>query len=613
MATNSPPLPRPLEHTFTPETCPTPPSIRFLPLNPTTEARLTLMTVFHRKEPHLTFFFLSFLDPHFFPTGQRHNDIYFSPSRYSVNIEAGTPPSYSGSVGGTNEQGGQTLGRELSNSSSTINPPGSPYSNRSTASQPTVYTNFYARSGTSSSSSDQTSSLIDHGFSSFDQFDEIRAQVQNFLQEESLASKVRVLTAKVCQKSYRGEKRWLTPPPLVEISGEHWPTGYCENITVDASYFTTDEEGLRSYLSNSSVSSDGGSSRGNSRAQRTKEQLDDKNNACFKQLYIGEMGGKINQLTIDFSLNQESSGIEIGQFASKPIRVIPKPTKTSKKVDLSITSGSKVALFIRLRSQTVDNRYLKMNDSGMLSLETNTWSAFTIKGNGIREGSDLKYGDEVVLTASNGATTNPMRIMRMDKGRVDFDSQDQICHLQHVAMQLTSNNLFLATSNHSNLSMFNIDEGDVSAVDNNFEWTIVGTNEMTYTFYEGDSPSAMSYPVSAVPIVERIQLHSDRKKLSLHGYDMNDSLSLWFGDTNVPTEFRCEELIVCTVPTMEQLVGDCEVAHVPAYCKVRIEVPLILVRPDGLLYPTGQSFIYDAVPLQVYEKFAKKGLMRRVQ
>ncbi|ORX53452.1 LAG1-DNAbind-domain-containing protein, partial [Piromyces finnis] len=100
----------------------------------------------------------------------------------------------------------------------------------------------------------------------------------------------------------------------------------------------------------------------------------------FKQLFISD-SDKRKFFSI-FVKIMSSDGTHFGTFESKPVKIISKPSKKKqsvKNIDLCITSGSTVALFNRVRSQTISTRYWCLNnDNNFIITSTSDWEEFII-------------------------------------------------------------------------------------------------------------------------------------------------------------------------------------------------------------------------------------------
>ncbi|ORX87280.1 LAG1-DNAbind-domain-containing protein [Anaeromyces robustus] len=100
----------------------------------------------------------------------------------------------------------------------------------------------------------------------------------------------------------------------------------------------------------------------------------------FKQLFIND-SDKRKFFTI-FVKIVSANGVHFGTFESKPIKIISKPSKKKqsvKNIDLCITSGSTVALFNRVRSQTISTRYWGLsNENNFIITSTSDWEEFII-------------------------------------------------------------------------------------------------------------------------------------------------------------------------------------------------------------------------------------------
>ena len=121
-------------------------------------------------------------------------------------------------------------------------------------------------------------------------------------------------------------------------------------------------------------------------------------------------------------------------------------------------------------------------------------------------------------------------------------------------------------------------------------WTIISTDKVEYTFYEGMGP--VRSPVTPVPIVHSLYLNGggDVAMLELTGECFSPNLRVWFGDVESETMYRCSESMLCVVPDISQFREGWQWVRQPT------QVPVSLVRNDGVIYATGLTFTYTPEP-----------------
>ena len=74
--------------------------------------------------------------------------------------------------------------------------------------------------------------------------------------------------------------------------------------------------------------------------------------------------------------------------------------------------------------------------------------------------------------------------------------------------------------------------------------------------------------------------------VELTGENFTPNLKVWFGDYEADTLYRCTESILCTVPDAQVFRKDWNWVRQPC------QVPITLVRTDGIIYPTTVHFTY---------------------
>uniref|UniRef100_A0A3P9D2Z8 Recombination signal binding protein for immunoglobulin kappa J region like n=1 Tax=Maylandia zebra TaxID=106582 RepID=A0A3P9D2Z8_9CICH len=364
---------------------------------------------------------------------------------------------------------------------------------------------------------------------------------------------VTILHAKVAQKSYGNEKRFFCPPPCVYITGHGW------KVTQD-------------HLKVSSSASDYVKcNKSHTHAVCVSRQ---QMFACAKSLFISDQDKRKHFcLLLRLFLNNRQ---EVGSFQSRMIKVISKPSQkrqSMKNADLCISSCSRVALFNRLRSQTVSTRYLSV-DRGAFIASARHWTAFTItmddqcaeQGGFVLSEGFICYGCVVQLVCTeSGAALPPMVIRKVNKQHAILDVDEPVSQLHKCAFQFRDNpHAYLCLTNDA---PFSVRDPSKVVLNDGSCWTIIGVEVVEFTFNQG--LACITTPVSPFPVVTGLEVK----------YHSSDFHVLVF-------PLRSPKSLLCVVP-------DVSVFSDGWRCLRRvITVPLSLVRLDGLIYRTSYSFTY---------------------
>ncbi|XP_018964662.1 recombining binding protein suppressor of hairless isoform X1 [Cyprinus carpio] len=416
-----------------------------------------------------------------------------------------------------------------------------------------------------------------------------REAMRNYLKERGDQT-VLILHAKVAQKSYGNEKRFFCPPPCVYLMGCGWKK---KKEQMEREGCSEQESQPCAFIGI-----------GNSEQEMQQLNLEGKNFCTAKTLYISDSDKRKHfMLTVKMFYGNSA---DIGVFLSKRIKVISKPSKKKqslKNADLCIASGTKVALFNRLRSQTVSTRYLHV-EGGNFHASSQQWGAFYIhlldddESEGeeftVRDGY-IHYGQTVKLVCSVTGMALPRLVIRkVDKQTALMEADDPVSQLHKCAFYLKDTERMYLCLSQERIIQFQATpcpkETNKEMINDGASWTIISTDKAEYTFYEGMGP--VPSPVTPVPVVESLQLNGggDVAMLELTGQNFTPNLRVWFGDVEADTMYRCGESVLCVVPDISAFREGWRWVRQP------VQVPVTLVRNDGIIYSTALTFTYTPEP-----------------
>ncbi|XP_036273718.1 recombining binding protein suppressor of hairless-like protein isoform X2 [Pipistrellus kuhlii] len=377
----------------------------------------------------------------------------------------------------------------------------------------------------------------------------LREGVRRCLQQQCEQT-VRILHAKVAQKSYGNEKRFFCPPPCVYLAGPGWrvkPVPGQAHLAGDTGPTVCGYMGL-----------DGASgSAAETQKLNFEEQPDSREFGCAKTLYISDADKRKHfRLVLRLVLR---GGRELGTFHSRLIKVISKPSQ--KKQSLKNTDPD----------------------------DHSSQGDFPP-----REGY-IRYGSLVRLVCTvTGITLPPMIIRKVAKQCALLDVDEPISQLHKCALQFPGGPpggggtyLCLATEKVVQFQAAPCPkEANRALLNDSSCWTIIGTEAVEFSF--SASLARTREPVTPVPLVSALELSGggDVATLELHGENFHAGLKVWFGDVEAETMYRSPRSLVCVVPVVAAFGSAWRWLRTP------ITVAVSLVRADGLLYPSAFSFTY---------------------
>ena len=213
---------------------------------------------------------------------------------------------------------------------------------------------------------------------------------------------------------------------------------------------------------------------------------------------------------------------------------------------------------------------------------------------------------------------------KVDKTTVILDADDPISQLHKCAFYLKdTDRMYLCLSQDKIIQYQAVSRPDHEnggngmreAINDSACWTIISTDKAEYRWYPAIG-NAMG-PVSPVPLVTDLKVNNyndhdnnvevsilqyplrfsfqlngggDVAMVELNGENFSTNLEVWFGDVAAQTYYRCSNVLLCVVPDINEFRTAWD--HVQEL----VEVPVNLVRNDGVVYSTGMTFTYRPEP-----------------
>ncbi|KAG0241130.1 hypothetical protein BGW41_006236 [Actinomortierella wolfii] len=171
----------------------------------------------------------------------------------------------------------------------------------------------------------------------------------------------------IAQKSYGIEKRYLCPPPMVQV-----------NAGLNTQLVKADQPHVTMAVIHEKLNGHAGEN-----LMEQDCQLNDALRCSFRNLHVtgtGSDSSKRFKLELRVFMNGASS-IPTAIMDSNPIPIISKPSKKTAKAGNAscfILNGMSVSLLNRINAQTVRTKYMAV-DKNNVCAKIGSWSSFTIK------------------------------------------------------------------------------------------------------------------------------------------------------------------------------------------------------------------------------------------
>jgi len=282
-----------------------------------------------------------------------------------------------------------------------------------------------------------------------------------------------------------------------------------------------------------------------------------------------------------------------------------------------IASGSMVALFNRVNSQTVRTKFMCV-DGGRLAGKGTTWSAFQIylapHGTAMQQSPPdadadadadaaarpaslfaITYGSPVILRCVDANIwSDPLVVHKVVDNAIVPNCSVPVSQMQKVALEHAGQpNQFLSLPADDQpasgpLLSYQAAGAAGAALGVNLQWTIVGVERTVFRFAQPSEPFAPH----VTPLANVTHAALSNAVVELHGHNFRPGTIVCLGSTPLFTRVLSADRISCVLPTAPA-AGD-RLVEQPPMPGAHVDTALLLCRPDGVVSHSGYHFLADA-------------------
>uniref|UniRef100_A0A1I8F7W9 Recombining binding protein suppressor of hairless-like protein n=1 Tax=Macrostomum lignano TaxID=282301 RepID=A0A1I8F7W9_9PLAT len=347
------------------------------------------------------------------------------------------------------------------------------------------------------------------------------------------------------KKSYGNEKRFFCPPPCIYLFGDGWQAKELQRQQRDDSASPSHQETqVCAFMGIGSAEQD---------MVQLAFEAKSKDYSAAKTLYISILTSGNFQSGCETLLSQRAG---LGHVISKPSK---KKQSLKRTRTCACPAASRVALFNRLRSQTVSTRYLHVED-GNFHASSTRWGSFSVHllDNDEVESEEFNVRDGYIHYVKLVCTVTRMALPRLvvrkvDKQSVLLDADDPISQLHKCAFHLKDTDRMYLCLSQDKIIQFQALAGcsktATTRVDQRrrrLDASSAAPTAAEYRWAEGTGPPKA--PLRTAPLVTTCGCNGggDMAMLEVCGENFTGRICE-SGSARIEAEtmYRCGELLLC--------------------------------------------------------------------